>query len=66
MLMTLHNITTTRYEILTEETSPKNRKQFRGGVQQAVEVILRSVQMETSQYQLGKSKLFIKDPASVW
>jgi len=55
-----------RYEILTEETSPKNRKQFRGSVQQAVETILRSVQMETSQYQLGKTKLFIKDPASLF
>ena len=31
-----------------------------------METILRSVQMETSQYQLGKTKLFIKDPASVW
>eukprot|EP00092_Neocalanus_flemingeri_P052340 GFUD01061174.1.p1 GENE.GFUD01061174.1~~GFUD01061174.1.p1 ORF type:complete len:1149 (-),score=317.13 GFUD01061174.1:56-3502(-) len=55
-----------RYEILTEETSPRNRAQFRGGVQQAVEHILKSVGMETSQYQLGKSKLFIKDPASLF
>jgi len=55
-----------RYEILTEETSPRNRKQFRGNVQQAVEHILSSVGMEKSQYQLGKSKLFIKDPASLF
>jgi len=55
-----------RYEILTDETSPKNRAQFRGSVQQAVEHILRSVQMETSQYQLGRTKLFIKDPASLF
>ena len=31
----------------------------------AINHILKSVDMETNQYQLGKTKIFIKDPASV-
>ena len=31
----------------------------------AINHILKSVDMETNQYQLGKNKIFIKDPASV-
>ena len=52
-----------RYEILTEETSPRNNRPLSGT--KAVTHILKSVDVDTSQYQLGKTKVFIKDPASV-
>ena len=52
-----------RYEILTEETSPRNRKPLQGT--KAISHILKSVDMDSSQYQMGNTKIFIKDPASV-
>jgi len=53
-----------RYEILTDETSPRNNRPLKGT--SAVTHILQSVDMETNQYQLGKTKIFIKDPASLF
>lgn len=50
-----------RYAILTKETWPR----WAGDEKQGIEIILRSVNMEKSQYQLGKTKVFIKAPESV-
>ncbi len=54
-------MTLSRYAILTKETWP----QWRGDVRQGVEHILRSVNMNQEEFQMGKSKLFIKAPESV-
>ena len=51
----------TRYAILTAETWP----QWRGPEQQGVLHLLRSVNMDTDQYQLGRTKVFVKNPESV-
>nr|CAD7461900.1 unnamed protein product [Timema tahoe] len=51
-----------RYAILTKETWPR----WPGDEKQGIEVILRSVNMEKSQYQLGKTKVFIKAPESLF
>ncbi|KAK2589111.1 hypothetical protein KPH14_001937 [Odynerus spinipes] len=51
-----------RYAILTKETWPH----WRGDEKQGVEWILRSVHIDRSQYQLGRSKLFIKAPESLF
>jgi len=53
-----------RYEILTDETSPRNKRPLKGTA--AINHILKSVDMEANQYQLGKTKVFIKDPASLF
>ena len=59
-IFTLHLL---RYEILTEETSPRNKRPLQGT--SAVNIILKSVDVDSTQYQLGNTKIFIKDPASV-
>ncbi|XP_020282389.1 unconventional myosin-Ie-like [Pseudomyrmex gracilis] len=51
-----------RYAILTKETWPR----WPGDEKQGVEWILRSVHIDRSQYQLGKSKLFIKAPETLF
>ncbi|OAD59538.1 Unconventional myosin-Ie [Eufriesea mexicana] len=51
-----------RYGILTKETWP----QWSGDGKQGVEWILRSLHIDRSQYQLGKTKLFIKAPESLF
>ncbi|KAI1886016.1 hypothetical protein AGOR_G00209700 [Albula goreensis] len=51
-----------RYAILTRETWP----QWRGEERQGVLHLLRSVNMDQDQYQLGKSKIFIKAPESLF
>ncbi|XP_069041225.1 myosin IEb [Lepisosteus oculatus] len=51
-----------RYAILTRETWP----QWRGEQRQGVLHLLRSVNMDQDQYQLGKSKVFIKAPESLF
>jgi hypothetical protein len=47
--------------LLTKETWP----QWRGDVRKGVVHILKSVAMAADEYQLGKTKLFIKAPESV-
>jgi len=54
-----------RYEILTPETAPKTNK-FGSRTQDAAKHLLKSVQMDPNQYQMGRTKLFIKDPASLF
>ncbi|XP_046434447.1 unconventional myosin-Ie-like [Neodiprion virginianus] len=51
-----------RYAILTKETWPS----WHGDQKQGVEHILASVRMDRGQYQLGKTKLFIKAPESLF
>ncbi|XP_046696480.1 unconventional myosin-Ie isoform X2 [Silurus meridionalis] len=51
-----------RYAILTKESWPA----WRGDEKQGVLHLLRSVNMEQDQYQLGRTKLFIKAPESLF
>jgi myosin-1 len=50
-----------RYAILTEETWPR----WTGNAKQGIEHMMNSVNMERDQWQMGKSKVFIKAPESV-
>ncbi|XP_030313140.1 unconventional myosin-Ie isoform X1 [Calypte anna] len=51
-----------RYAILTKQTWPS----WRGEEKQGVLHLLQSVNMDPDQYQLGKSKVFIKAPESLF
>ncbi|NXI18274.1 MYO1F protein, partial [Irena cyanogastra] len=51
-----------RYAILTPETWPS----WRGDERQGVQHLLRSVNMDPDQYQMGKSKVFVKNPESLF
>ncbi|KAI8789436.1 unconventional myosin-Ie-like isoform X1 [Biomphalaria glabrata] len=51
-----------RYAILTPETYPN----WKGDPKQGVLHLLKTVNMDTDQYQLGKSKVFIKNPESLF
>uniref|UniRef100_A0A7N6A258 Osteoclast-stimulating factor 1 n=1 Tax=Anabas testudineus TaxID=64144 RepID=A0A7N6A258_ANATE len=51
-----------RYAILTSETWPC----WRGPEQQGVLHLLRSVNMDNDQYQMGRSKVFVKNPESLF
>ncbi|KAF4531634.1 hypothetical protein B566_EDAN006565 [Ephemera danica] len=51
-----------RYAIVTKETWPH----WRGDERQGIEHIMRSVNMDKAQYQLGKTKIFIKAPESLF
>ncbi|XP_073674988.1 unconventional myosin-If [Garra rufa] len=51
-----------RYAILTAETWPH----WRGAEQQGVLHLLRSVNMDTDQYQMGRTKVFVKNPESLF
>ncbi|XP_066551296.1 unconventional myosin-If [Amia ocellicauda] len=51
-----------RYAILTSETWPC----WRGEEKQGVQHLLRSVNMDTDQYQMGRTKVFVKNPESLF
>ncbi|EQB78343.1 myosin IF-like protein [Camelus ferus] len=51
-----------RYAILTPETWPH----WRGDERQGVQHLLRAVNMEPDQYQMGSTKVFIKNPESLF
>ncbi|KAL7992937.1 hypothetical protein Chor_017193 [Crotalus horridus] len=51
-----------RYAILTPETWPK----WRGDERQGVQHLLRSVNMDMDQYQMGRTKVFVKNPESLF
>uniref|UniRef100_A0A8C4F0N4 Osteoclast-stimulating factor 1 n=1 Tax=Dicentrarchus labrax TaxID=13489 RepID=A0A8C4F0N4_DICLA len=51
-----------RYAILTAETWPS----WRGPEQQGVLHLLRSVNMDNDQYQMGRTKVFVKNPESLF
>ena len=50
-----------RYAILTPETWP----QWRGDVKRGVVHLMNYVKMDNDQYQMGRTKVFIKNPESV-
>nr|DBA13826.1 TPA: hypothetical protein GDO54_004862 [Pyxicephalus adspersus] len=58
----LYSIYVLRYAILTRETWPE----WRGDEKKGVLHLLQSVNMDTDQYQLGKTKVFIKAPESLF
>ncbi|CAN8029064.1 unnamed protein product, partial [Ixodes persulcatus] len=51
-----------RYAVLTKDTFPR----WRGSTKDGVVHILKSVGMESDHYQLGKTKVFIKAPESLF
>ncbi|XP_053228571.1 unconventional myosin-If [Podarcis raffonei] len=51
-----------RYAILTPETWPR----WQGDERQGVQHLLRSVNMDADQYQMGRSKVFVKNPESLF
>lgn len=51
-----------RYAILTQETWPR----WRGDERQGVQHLLRSVNMDSDQYQMGRTKVFVKNPESLF
>ena len=50
-----------RYALLTPETYPH----WRGTVVEGIKHLMQAVNMEPDQWQLGKTKVFIKSPESV-
>lgn len=50
-----------RYAILTKETWPK----WKGDPRSGIKHIMASVQLDPDQFQMGKSKVFVKNPESV-
>nr|XP_045626212.1 unconventional myosin-Ie-like isoform X1 [Procambarus clarkii] len=51
-----------RYAILTKDTWPS----WHGEPTQGIHIIMTSVNMDPSQYQIGRSKIFVKDPESLY
>ncbi|KAI6220129.1 hypothetical protein M3Y99_01614800 [Aphelenchoides fujianensis] len=51
-----------RYAILTQETWPR----YNGNVRQGCEVICRAMGIAEDQFQLGRTKIFIKNPESLF
>ncbi|CAL4124191.1 unnamed protein product, partial [Meganyctiphanes norvegica] len=51
-----------RYAILSNETWPS----WHGDAVQGIHVIMNTINMDRSQYQIGKSKVFVKDPESLY
>uniref|UniRef100_A0A2K6F5D7 Myosin IF n=1 Tax=Propithecus coquereli TaxID=379532 RepID=A0A2K6F5D7_PROCO len=51
-----------RYAILTPETWPR----WRGDERQGVQRLLQAVNMEPDQYQMGSTKVFVKNPESLF
>jgi hypothetical protein len=50
-----------RYAIVSKQTFPH----WGGDPRQGIEVIMQQVNMDKAQYQLGKTKIFVKAPESV-
>ncbi|XP_067824335.1 unconventional myosin-If [Heptranchias perlo] len=51
-----------RYAILTQETWPR----WHGDERQGVQHLLRSVNIDADQFQMGKTKIFVKNPESLF
>ncbi len=51
-----------RFAILTKETFP----QWRGDPREGIRVIMQSVSMDSKEWQLGTSKVFVKSPESLF
>lgn len=50
-----------RYAIISKETWPK----WRGDLRAGIKIIMNAVNMDPGEYQLGKTKVFVKTPESV-
>jgi len=50
-----------RYAIISKQTWPA----WRGDPRAGIKIVMEAVNMDTAEYQLGKSKVFIKTPESV-
>ena len=50
-----------RYAIISKETWPE----WKGDPRAGIKVVMNAVNMDAAEYQLGKSKVFIKTPESV-
>ena len=50
-----------RYAILTKETWPR----WQGDVKKGIQHLMKAADINDGQWQIGKTKLFIKDPESV-
>ena len=50
-----------RYAILSKETWPE----WKGDERKGIQILMKSVNMDADQYQLGKTKVFVKNPESV-
>ena len=59
--VTARSLRCRRYAILTPETWPR----WKGEVKQGIKHVLVSVNMDVDQYQMGRTKIFIKNPESV-
>uniref|UniRef100_A0A8R1YX87 Uncharacterized protein n=1 Tax=Pristionchus pacificus TaxID=54126 RepID=A0A8R1YX87_PRIPA len=51
-----------RYAIISEKTWPN----YRGDPKQACEIICATVNMDRDQYQMGRTKIFVKNPESLF
>ncbi|KAG0725192.1 Unconventional myosin-Ie [Chionoecetes opilio] len=51
-----------RYAILSPETWPS----WSGRAEQGIHVIMKAINMDQDQFQIGKTKIFIKDPESLY
>ncbi|XP_050729402.1 unconventional myosin-Ie-like isoform X2 [Eriocheir sinensis] len=51
-----------RYALLSKQTWPS----WHGNPIQAIDIIMREISMDPSQYQAGRTKVFIKDPESLY
>ena len=60
-LFNCHSICYIRYAILTPETYPTWRGDPKGGIKH----LMNTVNMDPDQWQLGKHKVFVKNPESV-
>ena len=59
--VTQHITTSHRYALLTKETWPS----WQGDPKKGCLHILKSVHVATDEYQMGRSKIFVKAPESV-
>lgn len=50
-----------RYAIISKQTWPT----WKGDPRAGIKIVMEAVNMDTAEYQLGKSKVFIKTPESV-
>lgn len=53
--------TKNRYAIISKQTWPA----WRGDPRAGIKIVMEAVNMDPAEYQLGKSKVFIKTPESV-
>ncbi|KAJ3129889.1 Unconventional myosin-Ic [Nowakowskiella sp. JEL0407] len=55
-----------RYKVISKETWPNIRDESRAGYQNGTKIVLSECKIDESEFQFGNSKLFIKQPATVF